>query len=579
MISYIKTASGHFLLSLFLILGIYGCKNADNQNASGADNKANHERSGGLFKLSYSEDVVSLFPHNLIHGTEINLMNLVYEGLFSLDEKTNEVIPELADSYTLSADKKTYTIRLKEGIYFHDDPIFPSGKGREVKAADVVFCFTKLCEPSRFNALYPYVIDLIKGAREYRQAIQEGNNRDDGPVGLRLVDEYSFEIELINHTPNFLAILTNPGCWIFPKELYEYEGQVNNWCIGTGPFKAYSVKMNDVIIFQRNQNYRMSDEQGRSLPYLDAVRCNFVDDESEQFDAFFEGSLDLIMSLPRKEITKAIESSKRENSFFNLLSIPMMGVEYYGFQHRNNLFSNEAIRKSINHAIDREFLVDSILMGFGKPALNGFVPPSAPGYNAENIEGYTFDPVKAREYLKAGGFDNPQDFPVLSIQVNDDNPLAFDVAEAVQNMLLQHLGITAELAILPRGSHYEEIESGRVPFWRDGWVADYPDPENFLKLFDGKLVPEDSVRASYLNTVRFKDDEFDHYFEESTKESDREKRHQLLLKADSILIDKAAVVPLYYEERIWLVNKRVENLLSNSMGEFDLTRVYMNKEE
>jgi peptide/nickel transport system substrate-binding protein len=113
-----------------------------------------------------------------------------------------------------------------------------------------------------------------------------------------------------------------------------------------------------------------------------------------------------------------------------------------------------------------------------------------------------------------------------------------------------------------------------VEFWRDGWIADYPDPENFLKLFHGKLVPEDSVKASYLNTVRFTNDEFDRYFEGAMHEPVKADRTALFLKADQEIIKNAAVIPLYYEKWIWLSSERVQNLVAGPMGELDLTKVY-----
>lgn len=528
--------------------------------------------------MSLSDDILSIFPHNLIDAAAFNLMNQVYEGLFELDEKTSEFIPKLAKSYTLSDDGTVYTITLKSGVFFHDDPIFPEGKGREVKADDVVYCFTKLCEPSENNSLYPYVIDLIKGASEYRQAKIEGRKSADHPEGLRVIDDYTLEIELEHPTPNFLAILTHPCCWVFPKELYEYEDQINYWCIGTGPFKAFTIKMNDVIIFQRNQKYRGIDSSGRALPYLDAIRCNFVENENEQLDAFLEGNLDLIFSVPRDNVQQLVTSSQDPDAAYNIMTIPGLRVEYYGFQHRTELFGDVKVRQAINYAIDRQFLVDSVLKGFGQPAVHGFVPPSAPGYDAEGIDGYTFNPEKAKELLKNAGYSNLEEFPVLTIQINDGNPTALEVAEAVQKMLADYLSITVELSILPREKHYEEIERGRVAIWRDGWIADYPDPENFLKLFHGKLVPEDSVKASYLNTVRFKNADFDDYFERSTRESNSNLRQKLLFQADSVVIDEAAVAPLYYEQWVWLVNKRVKNLSVTPMGNLDLTQVYLAKE-
>ncbi len=141
-------------------------------------------------------------------------------------------------------------------------------------------------------------------------------------------------------------------------------------------------------------------------------------------------------------------------------------------------------------------------------------------------------------------------------------------------MLVTHLNITVELAVLPRVKHYDQIENGKVEFWRDGWIADYPDPENFLKLFHGKLVPDDSQKTDFLNTVRFKNETFDKYFESALRETDAEKRMDLFRKADQEIINHAAVAPLYYEKWIWLVGSNVENLQSNNMGELDLSQVY-----
>lgn len=531
---------------------------------------AQSTKSGGLFKMSLSDNIRSIFPHNLVDAAAFNLMNQVYEGLFELDMETGEIVPGLAESYEISEDGTVFRIVLKEGVYFHDDDVFKDGKGREVKAADVIYCFTKLCEPSENNSLYPYVIDLIKGASEHYRAKLESRQVNATPEGLRVIDERTLEIELNQPTPNFLAVLTHPCCWIFPKELYEYGNEINNWCIGTGPFKALTIKMNEVIIFEANKKYHRLDSAGIPLPYLDAVRCNFIDNEEDQLSEFLDGNLDLIFSVPRDRIQ---DLRTRANADYNILTIPGMRVEYYGFQHRSPLFSDPDLRRAINYAIDRNYLVDSVLKGFGQPATYGFVPPATPGYQAELIDGYSFNPDSAKALLSDAGYPQGEGFPVLTIQLNDGNPTALEVAEAIQTMLAEYLNITVELSVLPRDKHYEEVELGNVTIWRDGWIADYPDPENFLKLFHGKLVPDDTVKASYLNTVRFKDSDFDNFFEQSTHERDSEERMRLLHMADSVVVEKAAVAPLYYEEWVWLVSNRVENLMVSPMGELDLAKV------
>lgn len=524
--------------------------------------------------MNITDETRSIFPHNMVDASSFNLMKQVYEGLMTINPETKEIEPALAKSYSISSDGKTYTFQLRKGVYFHDDQIFEEGQGREVKAQDIAFCYTKLCEPSPYNQLYAFVIDVIKGAREHYES---GGKK--GVEGIKVIDDYTLEISLEHPTPTFLSILTHPCSWIFPKELYQYGEDINSWSIGTGPFKARTIKINDVVIFERNQNYWGVDEYGNALPYLDAIRCNFESDVRKQLNYFLDDKLDLIMTVPFESVP-ALKSAGQKNGSnldFEIVNIPGLRVEYYGFQHRSDIFSDIKVRKAINYAIDRQYLVDSILYGYGTAATHGFVPPSMPSYEVDDVNGFNHNPEKARQLLAEAGYESGNDFPVLTLQLNDGNQTIIEVAEAVQRMLIDNLGITVELSVLPRDTHYEQIEQGEVNFWRDGWIADYPDPENFLKLFHGKLVPLDSQKASYLNTVRFKNTNFDNYFEASMREIDGEERMSIAQRADQILIEEAAVAPLYFEEWIWLVKNDVEQLEVGSMGVLELKNVYLDQ--
>lgn len=498
-------------------------------------------------------------------------MSQVYEGLMRHDPVTKKIVPALAKSYSVSPDGKTYTFHLRKGVYFHDDPAFENHQGREVKAEDIVFCFTKLCEKSPHNQLYAFVIDLIKGAREHYES------GESGPVeGVRALDEYTVQFELEYPAATFLSVLTHPCGWIFPRELYTYENAIDSWCIGTGPFEARTIKMNEVVILERNKNYWRKDKYGNQLPYLDAVRCNYVDGKTKQVKLLKNGSLDLILEVPFdkvKELKHNAEMNPDEVNY-EIISVPGLRVEYYAFQNRSDLFSNELARKAINYAINRQFLVDSIFLGYATPATHGFVPPAMAGYPIDSVKGYTYQPMKAKALFAKAGYENGKGFPVLTLQLNDGSNAAIEVAAAVQDMLSDCLNITTEIAVLPRNRHYDAVESGTVNFWRDGWIGDYADPENFLRLFYGKLVPADSVRSSYLNTMRFIDPEFDKYFEQSLQELDPDERMSDYWHADQEIINRAAVVPLYYEDWLWLANENVNNLEATAIGILDLSRVY-----
>ncbi len=526
---------------------------------------------GGVLKMNIGQEARSIFPHNIIDAASNDLMRQVYEGLVSIDPETQEIKSVLAESYEISEDGRIYTFKLRKGVYFHNDRIFPESKGREVKADDVVFCFQKLCTPSKFNQNYALLLDVIKGGSQYYE------NGGEGSLGVRAVDDYTVEFELEHIAPTFMSILTHPACWIFPREIYQYQDELDSWCVGTGPFVPRTIKMNEVVIFERNKNYWRKDEHGNALPYLDAIRCNFVQSEMRQLEHFEDGNLDLIFSVPYSEVSRLKEDAIQQAADFSMISVPGMRVEYYGFQHNDEIFGDVRARKAIYQAIDRNFLVDSILLGYGIPADYGFIPPSMPGYNAENVQALEFNPDTARALLAEAGFGEENEFPVLTLQVNDGGQ-TIKVAEAVQRMLTENLGLTVELSVLTKASHYENVEMGQVRFWRDGWIGDYPDPENFLKLFHGKLVPEGNEKASYLNTVRFNDPTFDEFYEASLREPNVQARMELFRKADQIIVDQAAVVPLYYEQWVWLIKKRVTNLNVGGLGDLDLSTVYFKKD-
>lgn len=532
---------------------------------------------GGLFRMNIADDIRSIFPHNIVDAAAFNLMNQVYEGLVRIDRETKEIAPALAERYEVSADGKTYRFFLRKGVYFHSDQVFGEVDSREMRASDVAYCFKRLCEPGDYNQLYAFMIDVVKGGRKHYESGATGIKSTNGPTGIRVVDEYTLEVELEFPIPNFLTILTHPCCWVFPKELYQYGKEVNNWAVGTGPFKVRTVKPNEVMILERNQNYWQEDAEGNQLPYLEAIRCNFEGNTRTQLSAFFDGHLDLILQIPFGElaaVVNSIEQQDYEEAPFRIMSSPGLRVEYYGFQHRSEQFGDERVRRAFNMAIDRDHIVNEVLKGYAIPAHHGFVPDRMPGYPAREVQGFSFRPDSARKLLAAAGYPNGKGFPVITIQANDGNETALEVAEVVQEMLAQHLNLTVEISVLSRDRHYDQIENGVVDFWRDGWIADYPDPENFLKLFHGKLVPGDSVKASYLNTVRFKDADFDQYFEAAIREPDKEARMELFRKADQKIIDKAAVVPLYYEKWLWLSSGKVRNLSVGNMGELELKRVY-----
>lgn len=531
---------------------------------------------GGVFSVNEIEDFRSLYPLNIVDVTGHRIANQVYEGLVKLNQESLELTGGIAESWEISEDGMTYTFKLRPDVKFHNDACFENGKGRVVTANDVKYSLDRLCEASSTNVTpTSYFQDHVIGGNEYYKKSVEGKQPDSGVKGVKVIDAQTVKIELKHPFPSMMKILTLPACWVYPPEaVSEYGDEMRVHAVGTGPFKVKTVKEGEVVVLERNHDYWAQDEHGNQLPYLDAIKYTFIKEKSTELAEFKKGNLDMVFDLPTEEVVRIKEGlqngSKQDYQF---QSVPSMIIQYYGFQHQSDIFGDINVRKAFNYAVDRQQIVKYALQGKGYPAENGIVPPSFKDYNTSAVKGYHHDPDLARTYLSKAGYPSGEGFPVLTLQLNYGGSVNVQVAEIIQKMLEETLNITIELTLVPRSQHFERVETGKALFWRDGWSADYADPENFLNLFYGQLVPENLSDKSYVNSVRYQNPEFDRVFEAALREIDESKRIQLFQKADQIAMDDAAVIPLYYEESIRLLQTDVANFPINPMEYRDFSSV------
>lgn len=535
---------------------------------------------GGVFSVNEIEDFRSLYPLNITDVTGHRIANQVYEGLLKLDQETLELVGGLARTWESNDDGTVYTFHLRDEVYFHDDPCFKDGRGRKLTASDVKFSLDRLCRASSNNVMASYFLDRVKGATEYYQLSLKEEVPESGVEGIKVIDDRTIQLELEYPFPGMMKILTLSACWVYPPEAYEmYGDEMRVHGVGTGPFRTKTVKEGEVVILERHHNYWGTDEHGNQLPYLDAIKYTFIKEKRTELDEFRKGNLDMVFDLPTEEILKIREGIKEGvQQDYQFQSVPSMIVQYYSFQHQSDVFDDVNVRKAFNYAIDRQQIVNYALQGKGIPAEYGIVPPCFKNYNTQSIQGYYYNADLARSYLEKAGYPNGEGFPVLTLQLNYGGSVNVQVAEAIQKMLEETLNISIELTLVPRSQHYERVETGKALFWRDGWNADYADPENFLNLFYGALVPEDINEKSYINSIRYKSKAFDEVFEAAMRETDDHKRMELFQQADQIAMNDAAIIPLYYEESIRLLQTDVANFPINPMEYRDFANVHFDNE-
>lgn len=539
---------------------------------------------GGVFRINELENFKNLHPLAISEVISHRIANQIYEGLVKLSPADLTPVPCLATRWETNADASVWTFHLKQGVKFHDDPCFPDGKGRVMTAADVKYCFDKACEASPINSTFDITFkDRVKGANEYFQASKSGKAPEGGVPGFKAVDDSTFEITLNFPFAGFLNILSTPGGYVYPREASEKYGQdMRVKCVGTGPFRVKTIKEGEVVILEKNPDYWGVDEHGNKLPYLDAIKVSFIKEKKSEMLEFQRGNLDMVFRIPiemYKEIMGSYDNANARKVDFDIQTVPALSTQFYSMLYTSPTFSKKEVRLAFNHAIDRQKLVDYILQGEGIPGIYGIVPPAEAfkkaGFNFDQLKGYSFDPTLAKDYLAKAGYPNGKGFPKVTLNINSGGgERNGQVAEAIQKMLKENLGVEISINTIPFAEHIDAYQSGKAEFFRNGWSADYPDPETFLTLFYSKHIPANKDEKSYTNFSRFTNAEFDKLFEASMREPDPAKRNDLYRQADQILLNEAAFMPIFYDETDRLVQRNVRNFPANAMEYRDFTRVY-----
>lgn len=559
------------------------CNQDRNQNRNASYETKGGVYAGGVLHVNEADDLGSLMPIAISQINSYHIASQVYEGLVKYDQSDLSLQPALARSWEISPDRTEYTFHLRSGVYFHNDSCFESSEGRLLKASDVKYCFERLCTPNINNTQFELTFkDKIEGAVEYFDMSAYGKNHD--LKGLSVLDDSTIKIKLVKPEINFLNILAMPGCYIYPREAVKaYGNRMHTKTVGTGPFYVEKIVNKEYVLMKRNPNYWAKDKFGNRLPYLDGIKWVFIKSKKAEILAFKAGLLDMVYHVPADmlhEIMGDLQSSQKKDIYFDIYSSPALTTHFYGFNLQNNpFFSIKEIRQAFNLAIDRDKIADYVIKGEGSSATFGMVPFTEwfqkNGYDYKKLNGFIFNPDSAKKLLERAGYPQGNGLPAFNLEVNTEGIRNMPVALAIQKMLKENLGVNINISVVAWNEHQKNIHNGKSDFFRYSWIADFPDPESFLMLFYGKYVPELYTDVSPINLCRFKNARFDSLFEAAQQEPELKKRFGLLSRADAILLEEAAYIPLFYDENIRLEQKNVKNLPANPMDYLDLTYTYL----
>ncbi len=562
-------------LALICLVLISGCgeQTSKNSNRNISDSlQAGSFLAERLFRLNEAEEPGSLFPPEITDVIAARTSTAVYEGLFRLDAESLTPIPALAKSWSFSEDGSSLKVNLKPGVYFHENPCFGREKTRELVAEDIVYCFTNLASPLKNNHSFHVLENALRGSKEYYEDQQTGKYEKDFE-GVVANSKYSLTIYLQKSVRDILFLLSRPECAIYPREALDYYGfELEKMMVGTGPFKLHSWDENGLIL-EKNNNYHDSSLS----PWLTGIHISFVKDKKRELQKFKNGELDMVYSLPHDYVVEVLEDSYQKGgrgySHFTLQRIPELSTEILGFNLQNPVFANKDFRKALSFSINRKELVDEVLNGQAYSAGNaGFIPPGFNAYDYEKIQGYSYNIDSARLYLDRSGVDIST-LPKLTLHTASKGSFNVSVAARIKEQLSDALNIDVGINILEISELIDGVSRGEIDFYRIGWTADYPSPNEFLSIFIDGNTSAKSESGTFPNLGRFSNSKFDEWLNIARASVVDSLTWAAYSNAEQILMRNCPVIVLWYDEGYRLLQPHVKDFPMNSIQYRDFRTV------
>ena len=567
-----------------------------------------------IFRYNESAGIATLDPAFAKDQSTIWPCRQLYNGLVELStseagDDAMQVEPSIAKSWTISPDGLTYTFTLRNDVYFHKNPLFADNhmlptthyplptinysitppslpshspqndSTRRVVASDFVYSFRRIIDPEV----------LSPGAWVFSD-VDTFYAANDTTFIIRLKEPFS----------PFLSLLGMVYCSVVPHEVVDHYGKdFRSHPCGTGPFQLQYWKEGVKLVFRKNPHYFEVDTMyvdklissrdavsthqpinlsTKRLPHLDAVAVTFIVDRQTVFLEFVKGNLDFMNSLDAsyKDEILTLDGHLKDKyaDRIDMVSIPYLNTEYLGFNMEGtfgsiasnspNPLNSLKIRQAISCGFDRRKMMRYLRNNVGAPGTGGFIPKGLPGHSDC---GYQYDPDRARRLLAEAGYPGGKGLPTLKLSTTSNY---LDLCKYIQQQL-GLIGINIEVDVNPPAPLREQIAQGKLQWFRGSWVADYPDAENYLSLF---YTPNRAPAGP--NYTRFSLPQVDRLYSRARSTSDDSLRAILYHQIDSLVMQQAPVLVLYYDQILHFTHKNVSGLRTNAMNTLDLRRVIIN---
>lgn len=501
------------MMSLFLV----GCSGKSENNKNENENKKTE------LVIAQEGEPKSLDVHNGNDGYSLKINKLIYSRLVEVDGDMN-IIPGLAESWK-NLDDKTVQFKIRKGVKFHN--------GDNLTMEDIKFSFERMMQSPRISFVLPPIekIDII----------------DDNTINI--VTKQSFG--------PLLAHLSHPALGIVSEKLVkENEHSYTDHPIGTGAYKFKAWKAGETVTLERNDEYFFKPGSFKTIVFKNVV----------------EGSARTI-GLETKEYDIALgiqaidEQTIKSNNHLKLLTKPSSSFSYIGMNNEKGPFKDIRVRKAINYAIDKQSIIDAVLLGTGKIATSP-IGSAVFGFT-DKTKAYEFDLLKAKELMKEAGYENGFKTSIYVMGGESDK----QTAEIVQANL-KEIGIDLTINVVESSAYWDLTSKGNHEMFLGSWGCVTGDADYGLySLYHSKAKGAPGNRDFYSNPV------IDSLLDEARESVNQEKRKELYEKIQIELVNDAPDIMLFYRVLAVGTQKNIEGLNLHPVTLHDFYPVYIKDEK
>lgn len=480
---------------------------------------------GGIFRRLWA-DPPTLDPALVTDGTSYAIVIELFSGLVKLTGESDDPIAmDLAESYSVSNEGKTYKFVLKDDLKFSD--------GSPLTASDFKWSWERAALPETESPIVDEFLGDIIGV----QAIIDGEATT--AEGIEVIDDHTLQVTIDAPKPYFIAKLTYPIAFVVNADNVTSGGE--NWTddpVGTGPFVLKSYSIGERMILSKNSNY------WGDPAYLDEVHMLLAGGsamamyENDEIDITGIGLSDLErVTDPEEELSKDVVEVP-----------PSFSTSYIGFNVEEAPFDDVHFRRALNFAVDKQLVANAVFSDLVRPA-TGVIPPGFVGFNPD-LEGLAFDEEKAKEELAKSKYADPETRPRIVITLPGTGGSPSLTTEVVADMWRRTLEVDVEIQQVEWATFLQDLHRNRLQAFSLAWQADYPDPHTFVDVL--------FRTGSSINNTNYSNPEVDALLEQANIEADPVRRIKLYQEAEEMIVEDAAWLPLWWgvEGKV-LVKQRV----------------------